>query len=107
MNNNKSKFNVSRSTKQLQSTGKMGEAKFNVEQAAEAIRPPMSKSLGSFACHIYVNDVTREIIFQNQVQLRLDGSGEEVTEFIASKALDELRLKLMDTFGRNENGRKV
>jgi len=105
--NNKNNYQISRTTKQLGATGKDGEAKFFLEGANQAAQPPAAKSLGSFATHVYVNDITREIIFVNQVQLKIDDSGEAITEFIASKALDELRLQLMNQFGRKENGRLI
>jgi virulence-associated protein VagC len=96
--NNKSQFTVSRSTKKLELNGKTGEARFFLDGANEALRLPASKSLGSYAVHIYANDMTREIQFQIQCQLNLSEDG--TTEAIVSKSMDELRTQLMDKFGR-------
>lgn len=103
---NKDKFKTIRQTRQADNAGKDGEAKFYLDGMANALRPPMGVCLGSYAVHIYSNDVTRELSFVTQEKLKLDGNAEDVTEFIVSKSLDELRLQLMAKFGRLPSGRK-
>lgn len=105
MDNSKN-FKTERSTRQLQRDGKDGEAKFYLEGCAAAVRAAGENSLGSYAVHIFANDITREITIKIQNQLKIDGGENDATEAIVSKSLDELRKDLMKSFGREDNGRR-
>ena len=106
MQKNKEQFRISRETAQLESHGKQGEAKFYLDGCSNALRSAMDTHLGSFAVHIYVNDVTRQVNIKVQQQLKIEGKPGDLTEAIVSKSLDEARLSLMASFGREDVRRK-